>query len=367
MFPPRDHGEKRMELTDDASISNNCEDKADGDSLAVHKAALVFRHAIQEMGLSSRMGTPSLEIATYEPECDEELSITEEELNEEEHSELPEDDDEQSVLYLAFIQNHSMMKLTNLRLAGLDNSEMKSPQCTQTWARRLSLAVGNADAGSLRETCLKSAESWCDRPGCEEARCGPRGCLRSYRFLPRDYGISVPGGILGRECSEREYDFVSFVKCSWCSVSFCNAHMHAHYQKIKHHDGQPKRRMWYKCDECQLSSCPDCVGQIFHTPPNMEGCNVESAGKICKRMVCSKCIWYVGKEKRSTESNIPGGDYSQYGQSDVVTVNGGDAMDSNKAIQWDEVETSCSKCLRHVEFRWNELARVQESFGGFMP
>ena len=36
-------------------------------------------------------------------------------------------------------------------------------------------------------------------------------------------------------------------------------------------------------------------------------------------------------------------------------------------VEWEECETCCSKCLRHVEFRWRELAQVQESFLGFMP
>eukprot|EP00584_Thalassiosira_punctigera_P003712 CAMPEP_0172537828 /NCGR_PEP_ID=MMETSP1067-20121228/9365_1 /TAXON_ID=265564 ORGANISM="Thalassiosira punctigera, Strain Tpunct2005C2" /NCGR_SAMPLE_ID=MMETSP1067 /ASSEMBLY_ACC=CAM_ASM_000444 /LENGTH=98 /DNA_ID=CAMNT_0013323211 /DNA_START=24 /DNA_END=320 /DNA_ORIENTATION=+ len=98
----------------------------------------------------------------------------------------------------------------------------------------------------------------------------------------------------------------------------------------------------------------------------MDVCKVVTAGKTCLKKVCTKCIWYVGRKKQNLARNIPGGDYNQSSASDITIVKGSETTGS-EGQEWEEVETSCSKCLRHVEFRWKELAHVQDAFGGFMP
>ena len=170
---------------------------------------------------------------------------------------------------------------------------------------------------------------------------------------------------MARECSERNYDMTSFVKCSWCSVSCCNEHIDIMHQN---RNGVKGNEPWYKCDECNLSSCPDCVSQVFLSPPDMDGCKVVTAGKTCHRVVCNKCIWYVGKKKLDIVQNIPGGDYSRFGNfAEIITVKGSELLKMDEPIDFGEVETCCARCLRHVEFRWKELVQITNSFGGFMP
>ncbi|KAL7532733.1 hypothetical protein ACHAXR_005580 [Thalassiosira sp. AJA248-18] len=348
---------------------------------AVHKAAIAFQHAVYDMDLTDKIFTSCMV---------KKRMIANEHNNGEKYSESDGDGDGENttLLYSAYIQKHTMMKLTNLRVGPfghqlkkneLEQSNLESPLCTQTWPGQLSLVVDEAIEGNMRNnhrvTCLNSAESWCDHPTCNEARCGPTGCMRCYRFLPRDYSLSATGQLARGECTERNYDLVSFVKCSWCSVSFCNQHVDRYYDQKQRGDRPPAARRassWYKCDECQLSSCPDCVSQIFLSPPDVEGCKVVTAGKVCRRDVCKNCMWYIGKEKKQHDikENIPGGDYSQSIESaEIVTMKGVDVLlGGKKVVQWEDgLETSCSKCLRHVEFRLKELAQVQESFGGFMP
>jgi hypothetical protein len=168
---------------------------------------------------------------------------------------------------------------------------------------------------------------------------------------------------------------LSFVKCDWCSVSYCNEHI--------------VDRGWYKCDECELSSCLQCTSQVFSTTmlyyPPIQICNVMTAGKKCGRRICSNCIWFVGKEcsspssRQQQESVIPGGkvitDYnvvSIKARGDDDTNNdekSGSSSSSNRERihQLIEKEMCCSKCLRHVEFRWRELSVVIDMFDGFVP
>jgi hypothetical protein len=294
------------------------------------------------------------------------------------------------------------------------STNLIAPRCTQTWPGRLSvrramtgydgmLAVEDDDGdnanhddydgrggggrrriGGYAITCLNPAEAWCDDPRCDAARCGgSRGCLRRYRFMPS------PPAMFGG-CTSREYELpLSFVRCDWCQVSFCNEHGGGGgYGSNDYYDirwtqrgvdgdgdyGARGTRSWYECDECNLSSCPDCVSQVFPSYfPNDDGCRVVTAGKVCRRNVCAACVWVVGRKKQHDGSiamveNVPGGDYGHIRREstsyDVVTTRG---VDSYGKEEWEECETCCSRCLRHVEFRWRELARVQESFRGFMP
>eukprot|EP00579_Thalassiosira_antarctica_P024958 CAMPEP_0202014728 /NCGR_PEP_ID=MMETSP0905-20130828/29965_1 /ASSEMBLY_ACC=CAM_ASM_000554 /TAXON_ID=420261 /ORGANISM="Thalassiosira antarctica, Strain CCMP982" /LENGTH=393 /DNA_ID=CAMNT_0048574709 /DNA_START=96 /DNA_END=1274 /DNA_ORIENTATION=+ len=321
----------------------------------VHKAASVFRHAIHEMDLTDKIHASCMKNKSANRP-----------ISEEDQSEAEE---ESTVLYSAYIQKHSMMKLTNLRVEPFaprqlknnneieQSSNLESPLCSQTWPGQASLVDNPNNMRNRVVTCQKSADGWCDHPTCKQARCGPKGCLRAYRFLLPDYSLSASGGLV-RECSERNYDYITFVKCSWCSVSFCNEHVDRYYKQTK---DRPTGRSWYNCDECQLSSCPDCVSQVFPSPPDMNGCRVVTAGRPCRRNVCTKCIWYVGKEKQRTTVGIPGGDYAQSGEeSEIITVKGAEATAGRDGQEWEEVETACSKCLRHVEFRWKELEQVQD-------
>ena len=324
------------------------EERCSGDDHAVHKAALVFRHAIHDMELGDKICAPRVQ-----PQ------------NGGKRGEPPSESGEDlALLCSAYIQQHCMMKLAQLRLdpfgrrlgtEDVRRSNLKRPSCTQTWPGQLSDVVGDNLPGErhylgYRVTCANPAEAWCDHPACDRARCGPGGCLRCYRFAPRDYGASVSRRPF-RECSERSYDFVAFVKCSFCCVSFCNQHVES----------------WHKCDECQLSSCPDCASQVFSYFPDVERCKVVTAGKECGRTVCTECSWLVGKKKRVVTDNIPGGDVNQGRQAEIITAKRGAAKREPQA--WEEVEMCCSKCVRHVEFRLRELAQVQDAFGlwGIMP
>ncbi|KAL7491686.1 hypothetical protein ACHAWT_001096, partial [Skeletonema menzelii] len=262
------------------------------------------------------------------------------------------------------------------------------------------LNANNNDAAATNRnntvTCLNSAETWCDHPTCKQARCGPQGCLRCYRFLPppvqrlqqqqqqqvRGNRISGdldgPGDILGawRECTERNYDLVSFVKCGWCSVSLCNEHIDIYNNTTTDGNYNGNRRryksggeaIWHKCDECNLSSCPQCISQVFPIqPPQM--CHVVTAGKKCGRQICTNCIWAVGKEGGDSYvcNNIPGGKISNDESSEVVSIRARDEDGRRRIALLKEKEMCCSKCLRHVEFRWRELSAVLDMFGGLIP
>lgn len=370
-------------------------DDDDGCDRAVHKAALTFRHAIHSLNLQHKLFASTDDII---------------------------DTTTSSSLYARYIQTHSMMKLTNLRpVKQLTTSDYDDGQeqddnvvqnnyqlcqqlCTQTWPGQLSLLNerllqpnnNNNDATNTNNTvtCLNSADIWCDHPTCNQARCGPQGCLRCYRFLPppvqhlhhqqqqrqqqqlgrnRMAGdLDGPGDILGawRECTERNYDLVSFVRCGWCFVSLCNEHIDIYNnQKRRNSSSGRKEAVWYKCDECNLSSCPKCISQVFPMqPPQM--CLVVTAGKRCGRHICSNCIWAVGKEGDDcgdVSHNIPGGKISNDDSSQVVSIRARDE-DGRRRIQLlKEKEVCCSKCLRHVEFRWRELSAVLDMFGGLVP
>ena len=361
----------------------------------VHKAALTFRHALHLLNLQGK--SPSTHPSQEEEEeandyrCNETATYS---------------------LYAAYIQCHAMMKLTNLRPfqssdGGVgdeaEHYQLRQKVCTQTWPGQLSLLnerllqpnVNNDNNGNNNNntvTCLNAAETWCDHPTCNQARCGPLGCLRCYRFLPppvqrlqqqqrqqqhrgnRIAGdLDGPGDILGawRECTERNYDFVSFVKCDWCSVSLCNKHINVYNN---HNNGNKKKEgqgaIWYKCDECNQSSCPECISQVFpiQTPTI---CNVVTAGKMCGRQICSNCIWAVGKEGSADDTyvnNIPGGKIPYNDDSSqVVSIRANDEEGRRRIELLTEKEMCCSKCLRHVEFRWRELSTVFDMFGGLVP
>jgi hypothetical protein len=116
-------------------------------------------------------------------------------------------------------------------------------------------------------------------------------------------------------------------------------------------------------------------------------CNVMTAGKKCGRRICSNCIWFVGKEcsspssqQEQQESVIPGGkvitDYSVVSikargdddtNNDEKRSGSGSISNRERIHQLIEKEMCCSKCLRHVEFRWRELSVVIDMFDGFVP
>ena len=371
-----------------------------------HSAAMVFRHA---MNATNLIIAP---IRSIEPDnkCNNDIDID---------AMIPDDDGTIS-LYRAYIDQHISMKESNLRVKlpplsdtqidTMNQLELRHRTCTQTWPGQLSLlhddVVGPAHNNRL-VTCQKSAVVWCDHPNCNIARCGAQGCVRSYRFASRmrEEEINIPrvhiirhnsmGGRICRCCSNRNYDRLSFVQCSWCRVRFCSEHVYSrnngyYYQRNnKHGRGQllkqKRSHPWYNCDECDLSSCPDCISQVFLTsPPNMDGCGVVTAGKVCRRTVCPQCMWYVGRKKQGSNTttvsmatgNVPGGDYSKMNRTEICTVRGMDLLLASKNTSvsvynnlecWDEFDTCCSKCLRHVDFRWRELTQVQDSFHGFMP
>ncbi|KAL7545579.1 hypothetical protein ACHAWF_009150, partial [Thalassiosira exigua] len=279
-----------------------------------HGAALAFRLGLAEMGLEGRMrGMTS--------------GVDGDGVGGDDDGDGPGD----AALHRAYVQRHVAMRRTNLRPSRAEAEEgdydLRARLCTQTWPGRLSLALdrdgrdghvgGRAAVGRRVVTCLNPAEAWCDAPGCPKARCGPRGCLRCYRFLPREYGPGANPSRMARECSARDY--VSFVRCSWCTVSFCSEHVEGYYKRTT---PSPGCRSWYECDECQRSSCPDCVGQVFLRPPGADGCAVVTAGKRCGRRVCAECVWRVGRRKPTSVGNVPGGDYKGGMGYDVITVRG---------------------------------------------
>jgi len=390
------------------------------DAIGPHGAAMVFRHAMHTMKLTCTTAKPTTTTAAMR-KYNEDINVF-----------AIKSDDDTISLYRAYIQQHTAMKQSNLRVeipasttttnfgvahqippqqpsldkhVTIEQAKLVPRTCTQTWPGQLSLIDAHANVEDQNNnnpnnrgvvTCRNSAVVWCDHPRCHYARCGEQGCLRSYRFaLPvrwyYDHSVLESYGRI--ECSERSYDNLSFVQCSWCRVSFCAEHAYSAEwvlfttRKGQRNDederedngGRIRNPTWYKCDECNVSSCPDCISQVFLTSlPNMNGCRVVTAGKVCHRTVCPQCIWYVGRKKLSNQSmltgNVPGGDYSKIAKSEICTVRGIDLRVSNSSkeqtagnLEWDEYETCCSKCLRHVDFRWRELAQVRDSFHGFMP
>jgi hypothetical protein len=259
--------------------------------------------------------------------------------------------------FAAYVQAHWLLKSTNLR--STSNGESNQIFCTQTWPRSLCERNANRwndDANSNNVMCLNPAEVWCDFPSCNEARCGRQGCLRCYRFLPRDYSLSASGKIVGRQCRDRSYDMVTFVKCSWCSVSFCNKHLGFYCDE---HDDD----CWYQCDVCQSSSCTDCVSQVFVRPPSAAGCSVVTRGRVCGRKLCKDCSWYVGKSRNNDRSNSA----STSSTSSKVISQQGKMMNLGEKERLECVEECCPQCQPQVESRMKEMELMQNSFMGFMP
>jgi hypothetical protein len=405
----------------------------------VHRAALTFRHAIRSLNLTSKLfAAPEQHDHPSQRRRQQQQLQEDEDLTDSHHETTV----SPSSLYEGYIQTHSMMKLTNLRPVKFigngdtghegqqqqQHYQLRQQVCTQTWPGQLSLLnerllqpPHNANNNNNNVvTCLNSAEIWCDHPNCNQARCGPQGCLRCYRFIlppPLQYqqqqqqqqqqqlrennrllarDLDGPGdnNILGawrttnRECSERNYDFVSFVKCDWCSVSLCNEHIDTVYNGTRRRGGgvegatcrgrRQDEEVWYKCDECNISSCPQCISQVFTIhPPQM--CHVITAGKKCGRQLCSNCIWAVGKEGPMDNNDniddcasgnnniIPGGKIRNDDDLEVVSIRARDDKERTRITRLKEKEMCCSKCLRHVEFRWRELSVVLNMFDGFVP
>ncbi|KAL3790008.1 hypothetical protein HJC23_011364 [Cyclotella cryptica] len=262
---------------------------------------------------------------------------------------------DKKTLYAAYAQAHWLLRSTNLRLD--EEGESRQIFCTQTWPRSLcdrndSNRWNNDNTSPNVVTCLNPAEVWCDHPSCIEARCGAQGCLRCYRFLPRDYSLSASGMLVGRQCSERSYDMVTFFKCSWCSVSYCINHISSLIEKPH---GLPCNGLWFHCDVCQLSSCSDCVSQVFVRTPALEGCPIVTSGRICGRLLCKNCVWYVGTPRNDKSSNRS-----------VISHQGG-MMSPEERESWEVVEACCPQCQPQVETRMKELQIMQNSFMGFMP
>lgn len=282
----------------------------DDDKVNVHKAAFLFRHAIHDMGLGGIFEQPT------SPPGMEQTDTT--------------SSTEKHKLYSAYVQQHCMMKLTNLRLD--TRGELRKVLCTQTWPGQLSSLNENNGQNEVNTvTCLNPAEVWCDE--CSAARCGTQGCLRCYRFLPRDYRFSANG--MSSQCSERSYELLTFVKCAWCSVSYCNKHA---------------GKQWRRCDECKVSSCPECVSQLFIGSSDLNECTIVSGGRACGRFLCKGCTWYVGKQTTGNQRIV-----AQKG------LNGGDD------VPLKETEACCSLCRGQVQRRMEEFTMMLDSFGGFLP
>ena len=107
-----------------------------------HGAANVFRHAIYEMNLVEKLKLFSS------------MSI----LQDRNSAQQPYDQDDDTTLYLAYVQQHTSMKLTNLRVGpfrqhqltatkplGQQAVKLGSPVCTQTWPGQLSLIENMMD------------------------------------------------------------------------------------------------------------------------------------------------------------------------------------------------------------------------------
>ena len=298
-----------------------------------HKAAKMFRKSFHDINLkttnSHAQDTSSLRLNTSDED----------------------DVNNGNFLYTAYLQTHLLLKSTNLRLD--KNNDSEQIFCTQQWPRSLctrdAINRFNSDYNHIDHyvTCLNPAEVWCDHPLCKEARCGKQGCLRCYRFLPRDYTLSANGSIVGRQ-SERSYDIVSFAKCSWCCVSFCDKHMKPY--SVQSWGRISREPHWYQCDVCQKSSCPDCVSQVFDSIPDPQGCQVISGGRLCGKKLCTDCVWYVGTLKNSSE---------------VVAKQG--ILTSTERESMTSIEECCPTCRLRVEKRMNEMEDMRNSFMGFLP
>jgi hypothetical protein len=284
------------------------------------KATRMFQKTFNEMGIDRSGGTSNrtdnLKVDTSEP-------------------------DNLNFFYNGFIQAHWLMKSTNLRLD--KNSEQQQIFCNQSWPRSLcnrdDINRFDNDYTSHTVTCLNPAEVFCDHPSCDEARCGKQGCLRCYRFLPRDYTLSANGTIIGRP-SERSYDMITFIKCSWCYVSYCSNHI----------ESGSLGQDWYQCEVCQKSSCPDCVSQVYNHIPDPMGCQVVSNGRICGRKMCKDCTWCVGIVYDG-----------------AVIAEKESMMTSNEKESMSNVEKCCQACQLQVLERMQEMQKMQNSFMGFMP
>ena len=418
--------ESTLELDD---LMNSSKANRNG---TVHRAALVFRHAIHSMNLRSkflqqqqRQSSPSgaegggkTRTAATAADNYRSASSSSTALS--------------SSLYEAYLQTHTLMKRTNLRPVAIKitstaaatttadsrkesySYQLRQQLCTQTWPGQLSLLnhdrhrnlpnndnsnYANNDNAATLVTCLNSANSWCDYPKCQKARCGIEGnCLRCYRFmmpsLPSITNNDYFDGVL-----------LSFVKCDWCSVSFCNEHVAAVGDVAgSATTSSSQSSSWCKCDECNLSSCPTCVSQVFGTTSQKTPqvvCNVVTAGKKCDRVICLECIWFVGKEEGGGGGGLQHQQHQQqqidYDSDDdddhcnnssayapkgintpsphqqqeqvIVSIRARDGGNNarRRIQQLKEKEMCCSKCLRHVEFRWRELSVVLDMFDGFVP
>ena len=232
------------------------------DSTAVHKAAWMWRRELQIIPNNAINGTDKV--------------VSEASCQPREVDQVNQPSRGENIYFKAYVQKHMSMRLTNLRLEGRHDSERfpkymsqlstRQQLCSQSWPGQLSLVMDDAIGGDANlVVCHNSAEAWCDHPSCYEARCGPQGCLRCYRFLPRDYSLSANRLAVSSECSERNYDCIRFYKCSWCSVSFCQQHCDRFYQEGRQGSSVMS---WFKCDECGVQSCPDCSDQLFLERPD---------------------------------------------------------------------------------------------------
>lgn len=296
------------------------------------------------------MTSPVASFRTEEIEPDDECdkaakmfrkSFTDMELSRSDNLSLEPDNNLHS-LFRGYIQAHWLMKSTNLRLD--KNSEQQQMFCNQTWPRSLcnrdDINRFDNDYSSHTVTCLNPGEVWCDNPSCSEARCGKQGCLRCYRFLPRDYTLSANGTIIGRP-SERSYDMIAFIKCSWCCVSYCTNHV----------ESSSYGQDWYQCDVCQKSSCPDCVSQVYNQIPDPMGCQVVTNGRVCGRKICKDCTWCVGTINDGT----------------VISEKESTMLSKGKESMMSNPEKCCPTCRQQMLERIQEMHRMQNSFMGFIP
>lgn len=143
-----------------SSIKSSHDDELFSDNTTiddtVHKAAYVFRHAIFWMNLRNKLQRPA------------DISATIQNNNAKIESNTAIDSSDDQELYKAYIQKHTSMKLSNLRVDPfgrqlhtdkLGQSNLRAPLCNQTWPGQLSLAMNNP-VGNTSITCLNLAEAW---------------------------------------------------------------------------------------------------------------------------------------------------------------------------------------------------------------
>eukprot|EP01043_Picozoa_sp_COSAG02_P052377 COSAG02_NODE_5631_length_4171_cov_4.971758_3_plen_773_part_00 len=120
--------------------------------------------------------------------------------------------------------------------------------------------------------CGDDATQWCDWPQCPEARC-PLHEYQNEDELPRE---------------DRDYkplNTQTFARCSWCLLQACPAHAAV--------------CGWRRCDLCQKSSCPDCVGEVHVAPTGI--CEFYTTKEFrmfpqrCAKFVCQPCARIVSK------------------------------------------------------------------------